>query len=132
MIHVSSGLSLGGLVETEEEAQRWLEAVKDLTDWTQDQQAIYSLGPDFAQQLQEVRNQVTGQTDEKLKRLLSPLAVKALEQEMVLSSLTLREIVEYAIDSYLLTMMKRIICGRLLHHCKVLRTFEVKILRKIN
>jgi hypothetical protein len=101
LIHVSSGLRLGGLVETEEEAQRWLESVMPLADWTQDRHAISSLSADFAQHLQALRNQVTNKTDEKLKSLLSPSTVKALKQEMVLSGFTLREIIEYAIDMYL-------------------------------
>lgn len=98
--HMASGYTLASGVESLWEAQRWLELVTPLYDWTQSAQAIRQQGAELPRQVVAYRNQA-----EEEARCLWPLFIgeahwKLIRQKAVDYDWTYRKMLQAMIDFY--------------------------------
>ena len=78
-LHVKSGLSFGGAMETEREVLRLLEVLAPLTDWNQSQENMAFVSVEIGLKIREAYDQVKAESDALLKQLLSSYQAEALE-----------------------------------------------------
>lgn len=107
LVHVPTGAVLQGVVETEEEAQRWLERVIPLVDWTLDEPAIRQVVTrDTLARVEAVAEEIMEASETTLKRLLHPALVKHYHEHLQSPGLSIRSLIDDAIDLYFHTMIQ--------------------------
>jgi hypothetical protein len=79
LVHLASGLGLGGAVETRWEAERWLALVAPIADWMKSAPALQA-DRTLSEKIQKLRRQAEEEAEALLKTLLPDSTAKALAQ----------------------------------------------------
>jgi 1,2-phenylacetyl-CoA epoxidase catalytic subunit len=100
LVHLISGLGLGGAVETRWQAERWLALVAPLTDWTQEAPALQS---DLAlpEKVEKLRRQAEEEASVQLRSLLPDFVAEKLAQRARTQHCSFHDLVIEAVETFL-------------------------------